>query len=62
MLSRKTKTSTKSRKEELEERRYNAAVVIQCLVRKFVSRRRMKAMAIKSWQRVYDPRFKLYFW
>ena len=39
-----------------------AAVRIQCMVRKFIARKYVSARAKRIWQRVFDPKFKIYFW
>lgn len=35
---------------------------IQCLIRRFLARRRIRKVALEVWRRVYDPKFKRYFW
>ena len=35
---------------------------IQCLIRRFLARRRIRRVALEVWRRVYDPKFKRYFW
>lgn len=39
-----------------------AAKRIQCVIRRFVARRRVKRLANEVWQRVFDPAYKQYFW
>lgn len=48
--------------KKLLEKQNKAATKIQCLVRKFTAKRRVMRRAQNSWQRVFDPQFKLYFW
>lgn len=42
-------------------RKHAAAVKIQCLIRKFLAVRYVSKRAKKTWQRVFDPVFKIYF-
>jgi hypothetical protein len=42
---------------------YNAsAIMIQCLIRKFIARRKVQRVTRETWQRVFETRVKLYFW
>lgn len=42
--------------------REKAAVRIQCLVRKFLARAKIRRVSKDVWIRVFDPTFKKYFW
>ncbi len=39
-----------------------AAIPIQCLIRKVLAKAKCKRVARKTWMRVFDPAFKMYFW
>lgn len=52
----------KTKKDDIEEKRLFAAVKIQSVVRKFIAGRRVRTRAKRIWQRVYDPKFRIYFW
>jgi hypothetical protein len=55
--------SLKAKKDELlEHEKGEAATIIQCMVRKHQAQIHVKARARRFWQRVFDPKFKLYFW
>ncbi len=48
---------------ELEiQQRNDAALVLQCFVRVILAKMTMRHRAKRFWQRVYDPKFKIYFW
>jgi len=49
-------------KKDPNEKKNKAAIKLQCLVRRFTARARVRRVAMQSWQRVFDPSFKLYFW
>lgn len=48
--------------QQIAEKKEISAIKIQCLVRRFLARRRIRKQAAVVWQRVYDPTFKRYFW
>lgn len=50
----------KNEKEPLS--RDKAAIIIQCLIRKFLAKIRLRRVAKDVWIRVFDPTFKRYFW
>ena len=39
-----------------------AATRIQCMARKRIANNKVKKRARQTWQRVFDPAFKMYFW
>jgi hypothetical protein len=39
-----------------------AAIKIQCLMRRFVARARIRRLTKEVWTRVFDPTYKRYFW
>lgn len=49
------------KKKDPNAAKNKAAVRIGCMVRKFLARVRIRKVSYKTWQRVYDPAFKLYF-
>jgi hypothetical protein len=62
MLLSKTQRAKKEAEQAAEEDRNNAAIMIQCMIRCFLARVHMKSRARRIWQRVFDPKFKIYFW
>ena len=48
-----------SPKEILREK---SVIILQCFIRVTLARIYIKKRAFKSWKRVFDPSFKLYFW
>lgn len=63
MLGRKLANATIATAKEKELETQNAAATkIQCMVRKHIARAVMKARARRIWQRIFDPKFKIYFW
>eukprot|EP01038_Epipyxis_sp_PR26KG_P012934 gene12934-17341_t len=48
--------------KQQQERIDKSAIKLQCLVRKFVARRRVRRIASNVWQRVFDPVTGRYFW
>lgn len=61
MLGRKKKQQ-KVVVVEVENIKDPAAIKIQCLVRAFIAKKRIIKVARKTWQRVFDPTYKKYFW
>ena len=49
-------------KKDPNAKRNKAAIPIQCLIRKFLALIKVKRVAKKTWLRVFDPAFKMYFW
>ena len=49
-------------KKDPNAKRNKAAVPIQCLIRKFLAKAKVRRVARKTWMRVFDPAFKMYFW
>ena len=49
------------KKKDPNAAKNRAAIRIQCVIRKFMARARMRKVSYRTWQRVYDPAFKLYF-
>ncbi len=45
-----------------EEVQNSSAIKIQCLIRRKLARVKVRTRAQKIWQRVFDPKFVLYFW
>jgi FK506-binding protein 1 len=52
----------KKGKKDPNAKRNRAATPIQCLVRKFLAKVKCKRVASRTWLRVFDPAFKMYFW
>lgn len=48
--------------EDALKKKEKSAVKIQCLIRKFVAKCRIKKQSNAVWLRVFDPSFKIYFW
>jgi hypothetical protein len=65
-FGKKTDTKAKGAKpltqQQLNEKKDLNAIRLQCLIRRFLSRRRVRKQAQIVWQRVYDPTYKKYFW
>lgn len=60
---KKTKsTKVNSKKQQKVIDKDVMARRIQCLIRRFLARRRIRKVALEVWRRVYDPKFKRYFW
>lgn len=49
------------KKKDPNAAKARAVLYIQCMVRRFLARCRMRHVSYRTWQRVYDPAFKLYF-
>jgi len=49
------------KKKDPNAAKNKAATRIACMIRKFLARVRMRKVSYRTWQRVYDPAFKLYF-
>lgn len=66
MLLRRNKAKKKAEEEaKIKEKALNedkAAIKIQCMVRKFLARRKVIRTAKANFQRVFDPMYKRYFW
>ena len=50
------------KKKDPNAKKNRAATPIQCMVRKFLARVKVRRVARKTWQRVFDPAFKMYFY
>ncbi len=50
------------KKKDPNSKKNRAATPIQCLIRKFLARVKVRSVAKKTWQRVFDPAFKMYFY
>lgn len=48
--------------QKLLAKQVAAAIAVQKTIRRFLGYCKVRRVALKTWQRVYDPRFKLYFW
>ena len=59
--SRSTMPPKKGKKDP-NAKRHRAAVPLQCFARVILAKVRMKRAAKKTWMRVFDPAFKMYFW
>lgn len=55
-------TIVKKQAAPIEADRDATALTIQCWVRCILAIRFTKRRAVRSWQRVFDPAFKIYFW
>jgi hypothetical protein len=48
--------------QQLQQKKELSAIKVQCLVRRFLARRRIRKQAKYVYHRVYDPVYKKYFW
>lgn len=64
MLARARQKIEEAKRAEMEEELTpdRAAIRIQSIVRMKQGKGKVKARAQKTWQRIYDPKFKIYFW
>lgn len=64
LRGRKNQKQTQQAKssKSLINNRDQAATKIQCLIRRFLARIRIRIVARKVWERVFDPMTKRYFW
>jgi hypothetical protein len=51
----------KKGKKDPNAKKNKAATPIQCVIRKFLARVKVRRVAKKTWIRVFDPAFKMYF-
>ena len=51
----------KKTKKDPNAKKNRAATPIQCMIRKFLAKVKMRRVAKKTWLRVFDPAFKMYF-
>jgi hypothetical protein len=58
----KSKAKDQKAEELLARNKEKASIVIQCAVRRFVAKARVKRKSREVWLRVFDPSFKIYFW
>jgi hypothetical protein len=45
-----------------EQKENESAILIQCMARKAAARMLVVGLARRTWRRVFDPEFKIYFW
>ena len=56
------KRGGKQTANDLEQEQYDNAVILQCFVRCCMANITVKNKARRTWKRVYDPAFDVYFW
>ncbi|KAJ1384387.1 hypothetical protein B484DRAFT_17921 [Ochromonadaceae sp. CCMP2298] len=61
-VSKQAKQARSTKTKVVVDLQTPAATKIQCMMRRFVARARIRRQARKVWQRVYDPTYKKYFW
>mmetsp|Transcript_22876 Transcript_22876/g.33420 ORF Transcript_22876/g.33420 Transcript_22876/m.33420 type:complete len:412 (-) Transcript_22876:507-1742(-) len=40
----------------------NAAITLQCMVRRYIAVKKVQRVTLESWMRVFEPKVKMYFW